>query len=397
MTKRTCKKCGYAQNIRTDNRTQTRKFRCTSCGAWNKMKLVMASLAVIVALAMMPAYAYTEQIDLPRGDYLSEHCRISIFAFPQWIYTCDWVFEEKLGPLEKVPDDVPYIEFPIDPNSPNPSEDAKATLDDFIDTLLDRPQTPPAPPVEVPEELTPEEEKTIEILAECLRGFDRSHEWGAFVDTQVIPFYMDKNREQFAERDNLSKRLVEGTRLPLISVLKAIEECHAIQKYIDLHMIGPEEALKAVHDRMNVGPAGRDWNQLARGNEESRGFMDEKTADSTEIKAQAQIARDFTCMAENMAKKLCYPYHEFTGINRGVPDLGATKDVVVNVPNAQNEGKTAVDIYAEYNRLRSATNPNYSDEIMQAICDHYLGMYIHKIGTDELPSWLNHCKTGESD
>lgn len=354
------------------------------------MRLLLCSLLVIsLIVAINSAYAYTETIDLPREDYISKFChtQIQIYAFPQWVFhqECDFVFEETLSfPMTETPSSAVIIE-PIR-NDPNPSGSLMMQLQDFIDAVT---QSTPDNLIGLPSE-TPSDNLTtdqIEKLEECLRGYDRNHSWGAFVDTSVIDGWQNATRENFVMRDGLSKHPTE------LAAIKAIEECNAIARYVFLGKIGEREANMAFDDRNDIGQRG-EVAQLTRGNEPSLGFQDEGTATDAKIREQEKLAHEYSCSEENKARKLCSDngYGKFFGVNRGISQPLVSKDVV-----NQFTGKTAVDIMAEAARLKAASiwteqdAINYQKALEQTICDSYLPQYKHRMGADDFPDWLRHC------
>ena len=356
-------------------------------------------IQLILALALLPVLlipVYAEQqvlVPLPFDrPFVEQHC-ITFFQTTESnhgkgraVTNCMWVWEFD----GKISDDIEKIVPDTDVGIP-----ADKLSDPLIALVEDNPPPkvtittdplPPLPPSENVPEIDDKLIDTVDKLSECLRGFDRSHEWGAFVDTSVIPFWLNMTREQFGERDQLTSRMLDGVNLSYI--LKSIEECRAIQRYVDMRIIGPEEALKAVHDRFNIGKDDLPVPQI-RGNEQPLNPRDLVTGE--DIVAEAQRARDFTCSDDNIARKLCYPYHDFTGVNRGNPSSQPSKDVVVNVPGSENTGLTGVDIYAKYNRVKNQAQAEYDTVVKQIVCDHYLTQYRHLLNTDKFPHWLKHC------
>lgn len=366
------------------------------------LKVLMLSLFAVAVLAMGIVYAEQQAtVTLPyEQPYDSTEC-INFGVEPltegkagtaRYLCLWDWKVDPRILPLinqvindccatpeEKVNALIPLIE-----NNPFVPSKEGSGIGDEVGTEV----TPE------PHELTPDEIVAIKQLAECYRGYDRSHAWGAFVDSEVIPYWLNMTREQFTERDNLEEKQVLGSHVQLLPVLKAIEEYIAIQRYLDLGKIGSEEALKAVHDRMNIGKDGRVVPSI-RANE---GTPKQDTDSNYYVQAKAdaaQRAREFACTPDNIARKLCSPYGQFYGINRGIIQPLVTKDVVVNVPNDAMSGKTAVDIYSLYKNAQAQRDiaggdpARYMAKINQITCDNYFISYKHQLGTDKFPEWLN--------
>lgn len=367
------------------------------------MKKLLILIAVLGIIVFTTVYA-EQQVSVPLPfdrPFVSHQCQ-TFFANSadsvklRAVVNCYWVWEydSEIGPDVKkmIPETgtVPNGDLPpgvidlINKNPPPKPADETTTPgtsgaggDDRIDTYK-------------------EEVAAVAKLAECYRGYDASHEWGAFVDTQLVPYWMNSTREQFADRDSLSSRQTEispDLKIPLLPVLKAIEECIAIQKYVFLGMIGPEEALKAVHDHLNIGKDNLPIPTI-RANE-GKTPLNTPDALNQKLLDEAQRAREFVCLPQNQARHLCQPYGAFTGVNRGISQAIISRDVVVNVPNYSMSGKTAVDIYGMYKLskaerdLTAGDTAKYMAEINQITCDNYFITYKHKLGTEDFPEWLN--------
>ncbi|HKZ42773.1 MAG TPA: hypothetical protein VJ044_17550, partial [Candidatus Hodarchaeales archaeon] len=363
------------------------------------MKLLL--LLALLPLLVIPAYAEQQAvISLPFDrPYIDHNCQTffatiatSTTGKARVVMNCYyvWEFDGTIKPEidEIIPDGpgiIPNDEIPpglidlINDNPPPPinDKDGNGIADELEVEVSTTPEIPP---------------DVVVKLAECLRGYDRSHEWGAFVDTEVIPYWMDRTREQFTERDNLNRQF-EGTNIHISAILKGIEECRAIQRYVDMGMIGPEEALKAVHDRLDIGKGGVPERTI-RGDEGPPKHESDSTRNIDALKIAEERAIEFACLPQNEARKLCQPYHTFTGVNRGISQPIVSRDTIVNSPNSPMVGKTAIDVMSEYKRAKDASilTPEsvskYVAEINQITCDNYFKDYKHQIGTDSFPSWL---------
>lgn len=367
------------------------------------MKFTILFAIILFSVLTIPAFAEQQaSVKLPFDrPYVDTHCQ-TFFANTadslksRAVVNCYWVFEfdsaiftdiQKIIPgTNTVPnEDLPpgVIDLINKNPPPKPEDQTKPTdegsgIDDRIDTAK--------------ETIT-----AIAKLADCYRGYDRSHEWGAFVDTQLIPYWLNSTREQFTERDNLSSQQAQITpdiRVPLLPILKAIEECSAIERYVFLGLIGSEEALKAVHDRLNIGKDGRPVPTI-RANEGLPKHDSDSTKNIDNLKVAEIRAKDFACTDANIARKLCQPYSEFTGINRGIAGAIISTDVIVNSPGGSMTGKTAVEIYGMYKRSQTERDISLTDakkymaEINQLTCDNYFIIYKHQLGTKNFPEWLN--------
>lgn len=398
MTKINCPECGQ-WDYKGENK-KGQKATCPKC----TRKVTIPTVVLCLLALFTVGYSYAEQqatVTLPLETPFAEHNCISYGVEPlndtspaKTSFVCywDWYVDPRIT------EEVNHII-----NDPEATPEEKAHAIEAL--VIANPFVPIKDQVGIGDELnatihqgggsiSPEPIVT-EKLAQCLRGFDRSHEWGAFVDTQIIPSWLNKTREEFTERDGLAKVGIQegGKNLRLLNVLKAIEECVAIQRYVDIGLIGEREAFMAVSDRLNIGKFNLPVPQV-RGNE---GMQKPDTDSNLYVNAkalEAQRAKEFACSEANQARHLCQGVFGFYGINRGITNAIVSKDVVVNVPNDPMSGLTAVDIYAMYQRAvseRVITDKDramYQMEINQVVCDNYFGIYKHQLGTDDFPEWL---------
>ena len=370
----------------------------------------MKSLLLLALISALVIPAYAEQqavITLPFDrPYIDHNCQTffatlstSLTGKGRVVMNCYyvWEFDGTISPdVEKLTPDVPGMI----PNDDLPPELIELINDNPPPKITDKDGNGIDDKLEVVKETTPDVPPDVIVkLAECLRGFDRSHEWGAFVDTEVIPYWMNMTREQFTERDNLNRQF-EGTNVHISAILKSIEECRAIQRYVDLQMIGEREALMAVHDRFDIGKGGVPERTI-RGDEGPPKHESDSTRNIEPLKLAEERAREFACMPQNIARHLCQPYGEFTGLNRGIADPIVSRDTIVNSPNSPMQGKTAVDVMSAYNLAKQASilspesTAKYLAEINQITCNNYFISYKHQLGTDSFPEWLhNACMRG---
>lgn len=253
------------------------------------------------------------------------------------------------------------------------SVDETPEIDENVDEPL--PQTP---------EQKERADKILE-LNQCLRGFERDPALGAFQADSEIEFYQNVTRQDILVRDNLGKDQT------LLKLIMAVEECRAIQTYLDMNIIGPREANMAIADRLGLDIYGR-AETSARGNEPSLGFAESKTATNEEIKAEADTWRDWACDENQRHLKLCNAYQPLTGDNRGGYTDGVecqTRGQPASETGASARERCPLQEFNEY--LQSdPTSGDIHEAIQKAICDEYADKYDY-LASDKRPGWLSHC------
>ncbi len=240
---------------------------------------------------------------------------------------------------------------------------------------------------DAPEEpLTTEErqiETSIKKLDECLRGLGA---WAAYQDQTEIKYFIDQSRWQFADRDNLSQNI------PILRILKAIEECNIMRTYERMHLIGAYELNKVLADLADVDYLGRP----------SAHPLEQKVTDQTDSmvatdpvtpKDIADEREDMEQILDDLIEQKVFkdPDADFTGINRGGQPAGL-KCQLHGQPAPlfeEVQEKCPLSLY-DAHILKNWDSITYSD-ILQLQCDNFLYIYQHKIGTHEFPVWLNHC------
>jgi len=245
------------------------------------------------------------------------------------------------------------------------------------------------PEVDIPIEplvpLTWEEEQieaSVEKLEECLRGLGA---WGAYQTAGAIPFWVDESRQSFGIRDNLSQSI------HLKRILLAIEECDAMKTYERLNYIGVYELNKYMADLAGVDYLGR--------SEDARSNLDTSDSIYTDPVTPKDLAKEVE-ESERIFKELFRdPNADYTGINRG----GVTSGAVCQAhgqPYQVDTGYSNEEVCPldNYNRLiiEQADSLEYSD-IRELQCENYFPIYAHKVGTEEFPTWLDHCLVGTAD
>lgn len=385
--KRKCKNCGHTQKLRNTNKKR-RQWACTNCNHRNKLKLSMLALIVTLTISMGSAYAYEEMTPIPRSDYLDRECFAVIMpGVSEWIWDCQWRFTEDYpfspdaqpGLLKATPEDQQgfdsllieireYLDLGDESIPENNIGD---------DGVLD--------PVDEQAEIDPEREQAIGELEKCLRGFEHNPALGAFQQSGEIENYENKTRGEITLRDNLNKDQ------PTLKLLKAVQECLIIQRYLDMKVIGAEEANKAIADRLGVDYLNRAENATRYGHE-SLGYGEEKSASKEEIKSEADKWRDWACHEDQAHLKLCTAYQPLTGDNRG----GYTEGMDCQLhgqPMTDRGGEAQKRCPMQEHDELEASAPTVSEmweEIYERQCEAYAGQYEY-LASDKRPEWVQRC------
>ncbi len=381
MTKKTCKKCGYQQNLRDDRKAKHR-WRCADCGFYNKL----AILATIAILMFLPGIAYAEEVNLPLSEPYDDTFCAFLKEGNHVKFSCHWRWF--------LPD---YILQGIENDTTVPgliSEMPQHNLDlaDKIRLLLERGDSsePEISPDDIllpdPEPLTKEEreiEAAVKTLAECRTGLGA---WAAYQETELIEHYSDQTRWEFAIRDNLSQSPIIG------KMLKAIEECRIMKRYADMNLIGAYELNKVLADQAGLDYLGRTAEHpLAKKVTDQSDSMVE--TDPVTDKDRADELADMEAIRDDLIEKRVFedPDADFTGINRGGQPAGL-KCQTLGQPAPLGIHPTTncpLSMYDEH-ILKNWDSITYTD-ILELQCTNFLYIYQHKIGTHEFPVWLNHC------
>lgn len=305
------------------------------------MKTFLIAVVSLFTLAIGAsfAYGYEETVELPSSDYLGYQCYAVVWNPYDWEYHCVWGYGDILQSVE-----YPRNGTIIVPD--NRLDDPMGNLIDKVNEEISKLKVKDGmtvvPDKAVPKTTTePKTERDIAVdeLDQCLRGFERFPSWGAFQESSEILNYQNKTREQFSIRDNLSKEI------PTLKILKAIEECNAIQVYVERGNIGAYEANRAIADKLGLDYLGR--SEIAsRGNEASLGYINEKTATQEEKQHEADRARDWACAPEQKHLKLCVS-NPFTGTNRGNPEPMISDNVNTGIFLGNQTSKQIMDKYRE--------------------------------------------------
>jgi len=300
-------------------------------------------------------------------------------------FTCFWRWFLPDDIMEELRDDttIPGLKTEL----PQHHLDLEEKVQNLIDKKIEEIMTTPPEPEIIPEEpevpLTTEERQvddSIKKLDQCLRGLGA---WAAYQGQTEIEYFIDQSRWQFADRDNLSQNI------PILRILKAIEECDIMRTYERMHLIGDYELNKVLADL-----AGKDY--LGRGAEHP---LAQKVTDQSDamVETDPVTPKDIADEIEEMEalrdklieeRKFEDPYAELPDVDRQPAGL---KCQAGGQPTELGEYPDQVCPLDAYNtHIRDNPTLVYSD-YLQLQCKYYLNMYIHKVGTDDFPQWLNHC------
>jgi len=378
MTKIKCKNCDKTWNYTGKNKVHA---TCPDCR--RNVKLTLLPIAIILLIGGM-GIAYAEEVNLPIDDVYDDKFCVFLGVTDYVQFTCNW----KWFLPDYVMTEINVTEVPAR-ISDVPEHNLQ--LADLIRLILERGE----PIVETPsdtsiieddvtdEPLTKEEreiESAILTLAECRTGLGA---WAAYQEQAPIEHYTDQSRWEFSIRDNLSQSPIIG------KMLKAIEECRIMQRYADDHLIGAYELNKVLADLAGVDYLGRPSNPEVRSTDQSDASV---LTDPVTEKDKADELKEMEELRDRLIEERVFedPYAEFTGINRGGQPAGL-KCQTAGQPHDIYGSPAQVCPLDSYN-AHIARNPDVTPEdIQQLLCTHYLTMYIHKVGTDEFPAWLNHC------
>lgn len=379
--KRKCKKCKHIQLLKDGRKTKT-SWKCSDCGFVNKLRPLLALVAFLVIISMGTVYA--EEQPLPVEEpYDDKYC--TFYALSDHVnFTCTWKWFLPTYVMEELePLDIPLKTSDIPQHN--------LELADKIKLLLEKGEPPKDPmDLDFPEFLEPQEpltfeerqvEASIKKLDECLRGLGA---WAAYQTSNTIEFYVDESRFSFAIRDNLSQDI------HLKRILMAIEECDAMRYYEFKGYIGDYELNKVLADIAGVDYLGRPSEHPLQQDVTDQSDSMIATDPITERDREDELA-DMERIVQNLIDQRIYkdPYAE-------LPD----EDLQPAGKLCDTEGQPAPEgVYAKqvcpldsYNEmiLSNADTITY-EYILGLQCEYYFGMYEHKVGTDDFPTWLNHC------
>ena len=348
-----------------------------------KEKLSFIVIAVILAGGGL-GLAYAEEVDLPLDEpYDDSFC--SFLAANNYVkFTCNWRWFLPDYIMEELRDDTTF------PGLISEVPQHNLDLADKITLLLERgpPDIPdiediPEPQPTKKEPLTTEERQiddSIKKLDECLRGLGA---WAAYQDQTEIKYFIDQSRWQFADRDNLSQNI------PILRILKAIEECNIMRTYERMHLIGAYELNKVLADLADKDYLGRGaQHPLAQDVTDQSDSM--VATDPVTPKDIADEREDMEQLRDQLIAegKFKDPYAELPDVNLQPEGLKCQAGGQPTEFGEYPEPVCPLDAYNTF--IRDNPTLVYND-YLELQCKYYLNMYIHKVGTDDFPQWLNHC------
>lgn len=345
-------------------------------------KLGVIVIATILSLGSL-GLIYAEEIDLPVDQPFDDQYCTFLATSDHVIFTCSWKWflpeyimaEIDLGDIPAKLSDIPQHNL---------------ELADKIKLLIEQGEPAQEAPIieERDEEVVEDDEpKTFEErqiadsiakLDECLRGVGA---WQAYQSQTEIKYFLDESRYSFADRDNLSQNI------PILRILKAIEECDIMRTYERMHLIGAYELNKVLADIA-------DTDYLGRGSAHPLEKLVTDQSDAmveTDPVTDKDIADEIEDMEKIFDETYRDPNEDFTGINRGGQPLGL-KCQIHGQPAPIGIHPTEKCPLSNYDAhiLKNWDSITYKD-ILALQCDNFLYIYQHKIGTHEFPVWLNHC------
>jgi len=378
MTLLKCKN-GHKWNYNGQNK-KGEKATCPRCRVLvNIPSLIIAVMLLFGGIGVI----YAEDVNLPVDEpYDDMYC--TFYALSDHVnFTCTWKWflpeyvMEELEPL-----DIPTKTSDIPQHN--------LDLADKIRLLLEQGIPEPEvheeglPEVDEPTEPLTWEERQIEAsikkLDECLRGVGA---WAAYQTTNRIEHFVDESRQKFAIRDNLSQNQA------LKKILLAIEECDAMRYYEQKGYIGDYELNKVVADLLDLDYLGRisahPLEPLVTDQSDTMVATDPVTE-----RDRADELADMEQIVQDLIEQKIYkdPYAE-------LPD----EDLQPAGKLCDTQGQPApVGVFATqvcpldtYNQSILDNPPQTYQDALNLQCKHYLNTYIHKLGTDDFPVWLNHC------
>jgi len=383
MTLLKCKN-GHKWNYQGQNR-KGEKATCPKC---RKLVNIPSIIIAIMLLFGGIGVIYAEEVNLPLEEPYDDSWCTFLAASNHVNFTCSWKWF--------LPDYVmAEINQTIAPARISEMPEHNLDLADTIRLWLEHGEPSSiseddAPIIEADPEreepLTTEERQiddSIKKLDECLRGLGA---WAAYQDQTDIEYYVKESRWQFADRDNLSQNI------PVLRILKAIEECNIMRTYERMHLIGAYELNKVLADLADVDYLGRP----------SAHPLEQKVTDQSDSmvatdpvtpKDIADEVEDMERLLDDLIEQRVFkdPDAPLTGENRGGQPAGLKCQLHGQPAPLYEEvqEKCPLSLY-DAHILKNWDSITYTD-ILQLQCDNFLYIYQHKIGTHEFPVWLNHC------
>jgi len=231
---------------------------------------------------------------------------------------------------------------------------------------------PPKPTVEdiLKEKLPSGVKEAVDRLAECQYGYEG---WEAIqqqsfyeIPDQMIAFDGSLRNEVLVKRLNMAWQACDAQKNYPLSP--------SYQNFIEADLLGLDRFLRDPTHTFNQ------TTNFTRGSEIY------KPLDQLDFLNSEKTAMDFMCSDEGRARGLCV-LEEFAGINRGNPNP------IIKDLNQYNQ-------YINFKAGQIQTAQDYADTIAaakEAQCTVHYPIYAHKVGSENLPVWLEHCETFEDE
>lgn len=355
-------------------------------------------MAILFVGGLGLAYAEEVTVNIPFDNWNTDFCTFMGFPLENgttlYKYECIWTgwlhqIEGKWVPVE--PTDSTIVGLPDAPEAfiiwpPEDRQEIVVEEPEEEETQMDRNIIAID---ERREEIQREKEALIGKLSECRTGLGA---FAAYQEQEAIQDYTNQTRWQFVERDNLSNS-------PVLTILKAIEECDIMQDYVRLNLISEFELNKYLADL-----AGTDY--LGRGSEHplAKKVTDQSDAmvetDPVTPKDLAQEVQEAEELRDRLIAERVFedPYGDCIATaddpdkctNRGFQPEGVRCQATGQPHEIGGFSDTVCPLDAYNKHIMDNPTLVYQD-YLNLQCKYYLNMYIHKLGTDDFPVWLNHC------
>jgi hypothetical protein len=380
MVMKKCENCDYEQELRSDRRAR-KQWRCYDCNHSNKLPFVI--IAAILAIGSL-GLVYSEEQDLPvEQPYDDKYCTF-LAVTDHVIFTCSWKwFLDEIIMAELDPFDIPLKTTEIPQHNLDLADKIRLLLEKGNVTETEIPE-PRIEDVLPDEPLTYEQrqiESSIKKLDECLRGLGA---WAAYQTSNTIEYFVDDSRYSFAIRDNLSQNI------HIKRILLAIEECDAMRTYERLNLIGDYELNKVLADIADKDYLGRGSAHPLEVDVTDQSDSMVATDPLTERDIADELA-DMEKIVQDLIDQRIYkdPYAELPDVD--LQPAGKLCDTE-GQPAPEGQYATRVCPLDDYNELILSNADTITYEYILGLqCEYYFGMYEHKVGTDDFPTWLNHC------
>lgn len=326
----------------------------------------------------VPFESWNIETSMFTGERLDNGTMVYVFEY-RWIGTLEQIAQAWQDMIPEDPDEIESITIPDTETIiiPPIEEDmeVRPTGEELLDRLkesVDERRT----------EIEAEQEQLIGKLAECRTGLGA---YGAYQEQEAIQDYANKTRWDFAIRDNLSKDN------SVKKILLAIEECRIMKRYADMNLVGAFELNRYLADVAGLDYLGRTAEHaLAKDVTDQSDSMVE--TDPVTPKDRADEVEEMEELRDRLIdeRKFEDPNKDHDGINRGNQPLGI-RCQVQGQPHEIGGYSPEVCPLDDYNKHILDNPPKTYKDYLDVQCDYFLNTYIHKLGTDDFPVWLNHC------